>query len=405
MDPLKTSMMPVTRMDAGPAKGAREEKQASAPQDSVSLRQGEEAPKKKWTVLLYSAADNNLQSYMVDDVKELERVGSDANTNLAAQVDRGGDIGCKRYFLEKHSSLEQSGGIASPVLADLGSTDMASPGNLADFIKWGVKNYPAEHYMLVISDHGDAWNGACEDDSHGTWMDMGKIKEGISTAQNETGVKLDIIGFDACLMANTEVGYQLKDLGGYLVGSEQTEGADGWPYQKILDGKELKEFQRMLRKKVDIAPDELAKKVVSKAADTQGVLPTMSATDLSQMKSLAGATDTFAQSILDTATPNAQLKDIARATQSFYGYKDYYDFAERITKSADITDEALKTSAQGLMDAIKTAVIAEQHASKFPGAHGLTIEIPTWGSSGEKYGKLDFTKDTKWDEAMNKITS
>lgn len=337
---------------------------------------------------------------MMDDVNELESVGSDKNTNLVVQFDpRGGE--CKRYLLEKDPDLQK---INSPELANLGKADMADPRTLADFIKWGVSNYPADHFALIISDHGNGWKGAVEDDSAGTWMDMVKVKEGLRLAQAETGVKLDVVGYDACLMANAEVGYQLKDVTDYLVASEQTEGADGWPYVKVFSGPALRSLQRTLKKRIDVEPREFAVKVVQSASGFPAT-NTMSATELAQMPDFARAIDGFSDKLLATTTSKEVLKGIARKTQSFYGYKDIGDFCDKVIGSSDVKDEELKASAQGVLDSLGNAVIAEQHSSSYKGAHGLTIEIPTYGSTGSGYGELDFAKETKWKQAMDNMNA
>ena len=76
----------------------------------------------KWTILHYSAGDNNLRSYLVDDVDEMERVGSDDLTNLVVQLDVGNPEGARRYYLEQNSSP----GVGSPVLQEMGSVNIAS---------------------------------------------------------------------------------------------------------------------------------------------------------------------------------------------------------------------------------------------------------------------------------------
>ena len=50
---------------------------------------------KKWTVMVYMAADNNLETYGVQDMNEMESVGSSSDVNLLVQFDRhptGSDI-------------------------------------------------------------------------------------------------------------------------------------------------------------------------------------------------------------------------------------------------------------------------------------------------------------------------
>jgi len=400
---------------------------AQEPTDSVQLGNAQEKPLAKWTILQYSAADNNLYKYLYDDVALMEKVGSDAGTHVVAQIDhgaRGPKPGAQRFYLERdteappvqgparNSTLFKAvgtpgghgpnGNIDSPVLQELGPTDMSDPKVLADFIKWGVKNYPAEHYMLVISDHGDSWKGACEDESHKGWMDLPEIKSALAEAQAATGRKLDIVGFDACLMASTEVGYELREHADFLVGSEQTEGGDGWPYQAIMTPESLQVIKAQnTMGAIDLEPADLAAQVVNKAADAQGVLPTMSAFDLSRMEGVATAVKGFKDAILASETEASTLQQLRRNTESFKGYRDLGHFAESVVGSGEVADEKLKQAAQSVIDSVKGAVIAEQHAAKYPGARGMTIEMRSTGA--HTYGKLAFQQATDWNAAIKHI--
>ena len=48
------------------------------------------------------------------------------------------------------------------------------------------------------------------------------------------GKKIDMLDFDACLMAHVEAAYQVKDTVDYLVASEKTEPGDGNDYDAML---------------------------------------------------------------------------------------------------------------------------------------------------------------------------
>lgn len=358
---------------------------------------GEPAAAKKWTILQYSAADNNLLSAMVDDVKEMERVGSSTDMNLVVQLDQGGSKGAARYFLDQHTN--NSGGIVSPALEKLGSINMADPKVLADFIKWGMEKYPAEHYALIISDHGGGWTGAISDDSHGGWASTPQLRESLDMALKD-GKKLDVLGFDACLMANHETTHELQGKTDFLIASEQTEGADGWPYSKLLTSQFLKDLQKALKARINISPKEFAVKAVRDASTVQGTLPTMSSMEMAQVPGLSEATNELAGKILATKTSSSTLKSIVSKTQSFYGYKDEYDFCKRLVESPQVGDEELKAAARKVMDAIGLTVIAEEHSPSYPGAHGLTIEM---GSPNQQYQQLKLAQDTNWEEAMKKV--
>ncbi len=387
------------------------------PKDNVSIGANSDAApadKKKWTVLLYSAADTNLERYQLSDVAELEGVGSNNNMNLVAQLDRGknpsslsgGWPGCKRFYLDNanHKPGDKQN-ITSPALADLGQVNMSDPKVLADFIEWGVKNYPAENYMLVMSDHGGAWVGAMQDYSHKGFMSIPQLKEGLAAAEKATGEKIDVLGFDACVMANTEVADELKDSVDYMVASEKTIGGDGWTYNGIFSSKTIQNLQKALDTKFTISPEEVAKKIIKDSTGWAST-ETLSAIDMSKMKDVTSASDAFAKELLAGGMTQADLKELARKSKDFDGFTDQYDFVEKIINSPK-ADDKLKTAGKAVMDAIKNAVIAEEHASSENGAHGLTVQtygdgLGFGGVNSSKYQELQFAKNTQWDEAIQK---
>ena len=75
---------------------------------------------------------------------------------------------------------------------------------------------------------GKRGGGAISDMSHNGWMTTPEIRKSIEKGMAGEGKQLDVIAFDACLMASAEVAYELKDVAQYMVASEETEGAAGW---------------------------------------------------------------------------------------------------------------------------------------------------------------------------------
>jgi hypothetical protein len=367
----------------------------------VSNTPPEPGTKKTWTFLLYGAGDNNLSSFIENNVDDMEKVGSDANTHLISQLDLD-EGNCKRYYVTK----DQEKGLNSPVLEDMGpSVNMADPKTLTDFIVWGVKNYPGDYVALSIGDHGGGTAGAVADDRDGGWgmMKPQDIKKAIADAEEITGKKLDIVGFDCCLMANTEVAYELKDVANFLVASEETEGGYGWPYHKVLHEDAIAKLQEALRNKINLPPDQFVKKIIGDFATVPQDLPTMSSVDLGKMGDVAQKMDAFAKAIIDTQVPMSDLKSIAYQTESFSEFKDIYDFVQRVASSENIPDENLKTAAKDVMSSLGQAIVGEQHSDQHPDAHGLQIELPTWGGLSGGYGDLAFAKDTSWPKAMEKL--
>jgi hypothetical protein len=192
-----------------------------------------------WTVLVYMMADNNLEPFAVQNVKQMAAVGSGSGLNLVVQVDRAGQYSRDPMLnLPAPSTstvkrlLVQKGAVQ--VVGEPGDVDTGDPASLADFISWGVKKYPAQKYALVLWDHGGAWLGGFgQDTSHANHgFTVPALAQGIKSGLQQAGLaRLTMVGFDACLMATFEVAEGLKGVADYLLASEETEPGAGWDYQ------------------------------------------------------------------------------------------------------------------------------------------------------------------------------
>ncbi|MBI3845525.1 MAG: helix-hairpin-helix domain-containing protein [Planctomycetes bacterium] len=221
--------------------------------------------KKAWTVMVYLNAANNLEPFGIEDMNEMERVGSTNDVNIVVECARfkghpdprpnpayfsnpfqehetvfywGLDNapGTRRYYILKDDDKVR---VRSVLKQNVGDTDAGRPEPLANFGKWAVENYPADHYALVIWNHGAGWSGVSYDDNSHHGMDLPEVRqacEGICDAITKAGGKhIDVIDFDACLMATVEVAYELRDVCDYLASSQETEPGDGMPYDDYLE--------------------------------------------------------------------------------------------------------------------------------------------------------------------------
>ena len=108
--------------------------------------------KAQWTILVYLAGDNDLSAAGRVDIAEMKEIGSNADRNVVVQYDRAGAEGTKRYYLRRGTV------VARDVVQDLGETNSGDPQVLRDFLEWGVDAYPAQHYLVVIWNHGAGWD-------------------------------------------------------------------------------------------------------------------------------------------------------------------------------------------------------------------------------------------------------
>jgi len=409
------------------------------------------ATEKNWTVMVYMAGDNNLDSAGVVDLKEMKKVGSTKQMNVVVQFDREGkNMATNRYFIQK------GGTVAKDKVASLGETNMGDPGVLKDFIKWGIAHYPAKHFLLVVWNHGNGWNdenvyrvarntlklniqrrgdvvlpakgaedsvsirriraiggrkfrralfstsvtkavttrGIAYDDNAQDFLDNIEMKRVLSSMKKLLKAKVNILGMDACMMNMAEVGYQLRDSVSLMVGSEEVEPGDGWPYNRIL---------AKLAKKPAMAPNELAVTIVNEyiASYSANAGVTQSACDLSKSGILASAVDQLAKALnsnLPDAAVRGTIVECRLQTQAYDtpDYIDLYDFCDLLeTKSGAAEIKAACKAVKKTVQADAFVIKSGRKGKKVEHSNGLSIYFPQ-GEISTLYSTLDFAKKTAW---------
>ncbi len=205
---------------------------------------------KDWTILIYADGNNELEPEIWQSKIDTEKVGSSDNTNVVMQIARESRelariirpneiipeneekwIGVRRYYILKSQSK---------LIKDLGKMNMADPNNLYDFIIWGMKNYPAKHYMVAIAGHGASFIAAISDLSQeGPYMmGMPQMCKVINMIYADTGYKIDILALDMCYMNSIEIMYELGKKKENTVKNVLTYINDGpingLPYDKLI---------------------------------------------------------------------------------------------------------------------------------------------------------------------------
>jgi len=112
--------------------------------------------------------------------------------------------------------------------------NMGEADTLADFLRFCTENYPAEKKMALFWNHGGgSVAGAAFDINYSfdslTINEFRTAFEAVCTP-DAAAPPFEVIGFDACLMATVDVASTFRDLGRYLVASEELEPGCGWYY-------------------------------------------------------------------------------------------------------------------------------------------------------------------------------
>ncbi len=372
--------------------------------------------------MVYMAADNNLEGAGVEDINEMEKIGSNPELNYIVQVDRAegydtsnGDWeGAKRYRAEKDDDANT---IGSPELEDMGEINMGDPKVLTDFIIWAYENYPAKRYFLDLWNHGGAFWGICWDDSEGSGdpITMLELKDALAAATDHMGRNFDLIGFDACLMAQLAVLYQIKDFTSHSVASGFVEPGDGWPYERIFAA---------LEKDPQMSTEELGSEIVNDYIDSytdnsedpsDSPVVSMALFDLTKIVDLTQEINRFAMQLSTTNTMhNLQVKT-ARGTAECYAYPDIpgpfkissytlFDVLDMVDKleSIVLADSELIASAGKVKELVREMTVDARADQYHPRANGLSIYFPNEidVKYDPLYGELDFAIESYWDDYL-----
>jgi hypothetical protein len=439
--------------------------------------EGTQRAPKKWTLMVYLAGDNNLESFGQADLEEMKAVGSTDAFNVVAQFDRMSDGVTRRFYLTNNRSL------SADIVAELPETNTGDPEFLFDFIRWGLAEYPAHRTALILWNHGAGWKdddiysgtrkaGLSEsrlptnkvrwcsqrgvgrslfatsvqtisqypaavrailfDDTSKDFLDNQELKQVLDRVVSERrGQKLDLIGFDACLMNMIEVACQIQGTCDYMVGSQEIEPGDGWPYDRIL---------KALASEPDAPTESLARVIVDTYTDHYLANPsqiavTQSAVRLQQVPVLVGAVGRLADSLTEhlnrPAFVTRVLLPALRYVRKFRDqqYIDLGHLGELLAARAEdgrVAEVALDIVAR-LNPASRGSVVTAArsiapHGALLPGpnlqpcnvdintghssrnrrtANGLSIYLPFLGPVSPAYAGLEFARNCSWPRFLN----
>jgi hypothetical protein len=371
-------------------------------------------PMKTWTFLIYLNGNNNLDSFGKQNIKDMEKVGSNDQVNIVVQWASRSAKKTVRMLIKKNPNGKI---IASPIIQNLGNVDMGSSHSLEEFIQWGVENYPAEHYFVNVWNHGSGWHALRSttrapatafdiswDDFSGHSISTEDLGLVMAKAAKIMGHKVDIYGSDACLMAMGEVAAEMNDDVSYFAGSEETEPGAGWPYADLLLQWEATEHATP-EQVVKILTDVYVKSY-QKGGDGEQV--TFSAYDLSKLTALNQAIATLSTSLQQLGPKErASVIRASNDTQrfTFADYADLLDFIKHLSA------ENIKGLDKSVLESVQTAasdlIIANADTDSFANATGLSIWIPqyrqAYNQHSERYKGMKFNIATHWGDALSAL--
>lgn len=242
-----------------------------------------------------------------------------------------------------------------------------------------MKTYPATRFFLDLWDHGGGYRGVCWDESSGHHLSPHDVETSVASAESNVKRRVDVVGFDACMMGMVEVCYELKEVTDVVVGSEMVIPSYGWPYTQLM---------AYLSKDSTVDPyrlgGELVKEYVAFYPQSKVQLSAINETSI---PNLAISLDNFAnalkvnayayQGAIAGARSDAQ-QNFMLGTEGTYFYIDLYNFAQLVGERTG--NPYVESLSQDLMDKLDVTVFAEAHTTQLGNLDakefGLTINFP-----------------------------
>lgn len=376
----------------------------------------------KWTIMVYMNAANDLFPFATQNMNQMERIADNPDVRFVVQWKQvqnvGGNSnplfsGTRRYV----AKYDTKTAINSTVAQDLGrDVDMGSADALTEFVQWTKANYPADHYAIVLWNHGAGWNtpralrlasrGISYDEETGNHLDPWDVRSAL------LGQHVDILAFDACLMQGAEDLLELSSNADYIIGSEENTPGPGYPYHQVF-----KPF-------VD-APDNAVPALASSlVTEFQNYYATgdyrmwalhQSVLSTSKASAFRTALDNFGLALVANGAEmstngNGQPAVLASAVRSIctriapgdgYSYYDVTQLAQAFASKS--TNANVQNAANALKAAVDDMVVASQSSANGGHMKGVSIEFSrsgTFANYAGSYGQLRLSALTHWDEFL-----
>lgn len=325
--------------------------------------------------MVYMAADNDLESYAIADVNEMESVQLSSSVNVSVLMDRtSGYSSDSGNWTDTRETVISYDGSSSTMTSfssatSLGELDTGLGSSLTSFINWSVSTSPAENYALILWDHGGGLDGVCWDDTNHSELSLSEV----STAIGNSSIKsVDMLGFDACLMGLTEVYFQCADVADYIVASADLVPGEGWAYDTWL-------------KSVSSDPTMTAAELGESAVTTYGdeyarekdVVMALVETD--KLSGLDSALDTFVSTALSASSSDWQkIRSVADDAYVYSSDTDDYDYGDLGEFMDDIASSGVSTSLKSAAVAVSAALDAAVLAidGTIGAASGMSVYLP-----------------------------
>ena len=363
---------------------------------------------RQWAMYTYIAGDNNLSSAGLSDIREMESAGASNDVHVAAQIDTAGEHdGSVRYEI---SLPDFAGKAHRTVIERLPEQNTGHPKYLAEFARWAAQRYPARHRLLVVWNHGAGFmheptrDIGYDDSSRGDALTMAELRWALEKAGFGKGSlgRLALLGFDACLMNMIEVAYEFTGLADFVVGSQQTEPGEGWPYGDVVSA--------LHRRPAPVVAAARIVQVYDRSYRSTGQLNvTQSALELARLPAVCRALERLGR-VLHPLLP-ARRNAIVEARIRTQGYEEptYVDLADLARNLRAVPGASVRAACDAVSAAARASIVANRrYGNAVNRSHGLSVWFPLvrsdYATRRSEYVALRCTTDyPAWSKFLDRL--
>lgn len=333
-----------------------------------------------YTIMVYMCGTDleSEEGSATDDILEMLSAGLTPDGPVQVVIETGGT---KEWYLEEVDADKNERWLVrgdTLVLADeQDRQNMGDAGTLQSFLEFGIMNFPAQQYALILWDHGGgATSGVCFDEYTDDYLTMSEIHEALERANAAVGgFPLRFVGFDACLMATIEMANHLKDYASYMIASEELEPGSGWDYATWLWYLEQDPF---------MDTETLGSIIVDSFVETNLEndpydYVTLSMLDLSKIDGVTSELESIGAG-LSEALESGELRTISRKRQNMRSFGDFsedntsdmvdlYHFAQVFADLSGVDISAFES-------ALDEAVVYSRYSDNLDHVSGISILLP-----------------------------
>lgn len=333
---------------------------------------------KAWTVMVYMAGDNNLEQDAIDDLREMQAGVSD-QMNLIAILDRSPEFSTEEFGPFGDWVGTRAMQITPTEVKDLGITDdlnMATTDVLQSFVTQVATAFPAQHRALFLWDHAGGWRGFAQDAASGEVLLSAEVASAVDAGLAAAGVdQLDVLVYDSCLMADSEVVLSMASVADVLLASEEVVPNHGNNYAGLVDA--------VTGDALHFASTMLAGYQAESLEEGSEDSITMSIIDLQQVGVLDAAMGSLATAMANVS--GAEAASFLRAAGEALAFAYSSDPAQnynlrdlgQLATSFTSTDPAITAALAEINAAIDAVVIDHIEGSAYTGARGISVYVPT----------------------------